>query len=164
MAFWAQRELLRCMLDTHLDCQNRFGVLKTKGLNWIVSAIQCNVQLPKHISKKYKSFFVNLVLDALLLSQCKSFFLGQETNLLLNYLSECATPNKFRTAGSQKDGSNFFQRSDSNPGWLGGKRECSLCAMPSPRILDLMFICSLNFSAFDHSALDNLESRKTNIG
>ena len=40
----------------------------------------------------------------------------------------------FRTAGSQrKMGSIFFQWSeDSNPGRLGGKRECYVCAMPSP--------------------------------
>ena len=35
-------------------------------------------------------------------------------------------------AGSQrKMGSIFFQRSDSNPGRLGGKRKRCLCAMPS---------------------------------
>ena len=40
----------------------------------------------------------------------------------------------FITAGSQrKMGSIFSQLSeDSSPGWLGGKRESYLCAMPSP--------------------------------
>ena len=48
-------------------------------------------------------------------------------------LSQSAlTPNKFRTAGSQRKKGSFFQWSDSNPGWLCGKRDRYLCAMPSP--------------------------------
>ena len=57
--------------------------------------------------------------------------------MFFNILTPSAlTPNKLRTAGSLReiDGFHFFQGSaDSNLGQLGGKRECYLCAMPSPK-------------------------------
>ena len=60
-----------------------------------------------------------------------------------------ASPN-FRTAQLLKKGS-LFQQSDSNRGWLGTKRKCYSCAMPSPscnRYGDsLTKILTLNYNA-----------------
>ena len=71
----------------------------------------------------------------------------RQTDISISFLcgvflipTPCAlTPNKFRTADSQreKDGFDFFQRSDDlYPGWLGGKRErLTLCFAPPPPFL-----------------------------
>ena len=59
------------------------------------------------------------------------------TKILLSFPS-ALTPTKFRTAGSQKKNGFDQLTEESNPGQLGEKRECYLCAMPSPHLyLDL---------------------------